>query len=264
MPGSCFFFRILSTSTCPEVATNSSASSFALPVPWAGVLRRVPRRRNRLSQTGILKLLCLTRSPRKATPTINKLNIFMNLFMNQLEHQLEHTVPTHHHEFEHSKLILRIQTQTHDYWPYSCRTLVAAVPVVICGLLPPSFFGRMPDAAARSCERERSGRNQAHKQKPVCYKPRYSRAIPVIHSDEPEATRRLRMYAGRAAPFMLHAAPTSSAEVKLIEGSAQTAEARAAANISDPSRFIRHFAQVARCAGGHVVTRGTALYNVLV
>ena len=34
------------------------------------------------TQTGILKLLCLTRSPRKATPTINKLNIFMNLFMN--------------------------------------------------------------------------------------------------------------------------------------------------------------------------------------
>ena len=34
------------------------------------------------TQTGILKLPCLTRTPMKATPTINQLNILMNLLMN--------------------------------------------------------------------------------------------------------------------------------------------------------------------------------------
>jgi hypothetical protein len=65
----------------------------------------------------------------------------------------------------------------------------------------------------------------------------------------------------RHSCYMQHLKHRSEAYRRLT---AQTAEARAAANISDPSRFIRHFAQVARCAGGHVVTRGTAFYNVLV
>ena len=77
-PGSCFFFRILSTSTC-LVATSSLASSFALPVPWHAASCTLAKKP---TQTGILKLPCLMRSPRKATPTINKLNILMNLFMN--------------------------------------------------------------------------------------------------------------------------------------------------------------------------------------
>ena len=78
--------RILSTSTC-LVVTSSLASSFALPVPWHAASCTLAKKP---TQTGILKLPCLMRSPRKATPTINKLNILMNLFITQHSYEFIH------------------------------------------------------------------------------------------------------------------------------------------------------------------------------
>ena len=50
------------------------------PVPWHAASCTLAKKP---TQTGILKLLCLTRSPRKATPTISKL-LFMNQWLNSV------------------------------------------------------------------------------------------------------------------------------------------------------------------------------------